>query len=314
MKGLIFRSTGSWYEVLHTESHKFYSARLAGKLKLDKSDLTNPVAVGDEVEMEMENDDQCIISKIYPRKNYIIRQSPKNKHQMHLIASNIDQALLVSTLKEPSLKPGFIDRFLITTEAQNIPCIIVINKSDLFEEEDHISIDELKSVYENIGYKILCSSTITGEGIDELKSLLSNKITLISGQSGVGKSSLLNSLDDQLVLKTGEISAYSGKGTHTTTFAEMHELHFGGYIIDTPGIKSLGFNSMEIMDIAHNFKELFETSQHCKFGAQCTHRNEPDCAVKQAIEEGKIHSSRYMNYLSILDEIESQNYWERKKF
>ncbi len=311
--GRVFRSTGSWYDVLIESEQRFISCRIIGKLKLEKDKLTNPIAVGDLVELSLENEKQGIIKNILPRKNYIARQSPKSRLQLHLIASNIDQAILITSMREPTLKPGFIDRFLLTTEPQNIPVILVFNKSDLFLESDWELYNQLKLIYEKIGYQVCSVSATNGEGIALLKEKLSGKISLFSGQSGVGKSSVINSISPGIALKTGDLSGYSGKGTHTTTFAQMFALHSGTYIIDTPGIKTLTFNNLEPMDVAHNFREFFKYSETCRFGSQCTHRNEPDCAVKKGLEMNEISDSRYRSYLNILDEIESQNYWERHK-
>jgi ribosome biogenesis GTPase / thiamine phosphate phosphatase len=301
MRGLILKSTGSWYEVLVHEESRIYSCRLVGK-----SELTNPVAVGDYVILEKENISQASIIKIENRKNYIVRQSPKNKHQLHLIAANIDLAVLITTLKEPTFKQGFIDRFLITTEPQDIPVLIIFNKSDIYNQQE-------KEIYNNIGYQVMTTSCESKEGIEEFRQILQNRVSLISGQSGVGKSSLINQLIPEANKKTSEISDYSGKGTHTTTFAEMMSLNSNSFIIDTPGIKTLSFNNLEVMDVAHNFREFFQLSAQCKFGRNCTHRDEPQCKVKEAIESGEVYVYRYQNYLNILHEIESQNYWERKK-
>jgi len=273
--------------------------------------LTNPVGVGDKVMViGTENQDVGTIKKILPRQNYVVRQSPRQKHNLHLLASNIDQAVLILTIIEPNLKQGFIDRFLMMTEPHDIPVTIVFNKSDLFGEEEEEVFEVMQMIYDAIGYQVLQVSAITGEGTEQLKEILKNKITLVSGQSGVGKSSVINRLQPQLDLRTSEISDYSGKGMHTTTFAEMFELDFGGFIIDTPGIKMLAFNNLEVMDVAHNFRELFVESANCKF-SNCTHRDEPRCAIKDAVEKGMISHLRYNNYLQIIEEIEDQNYWER---
>jgi ribosome biogenesis GTPase len=313
MKGVVIKSTGSWYKV-RTEDKRIIDCRIAGKMKLDNLKLTNPVAVGDEVEIEMEGNDSesAIIKSIYPRKNYIVRQSPRKKHQLHFLASNVDQAILIVTMRQPNLKIGFIDRFLIMTEPYSIPVIIVFNKSDLNNEDDTIHFEQLFKLYTEIGYTVLSASSSNGEGIAELKNLVTNKTTLIAGQSGVGKSTLINSIEPELHLKTDEISDFSGKGQHTTTFAEMHELTFGGHIIDTPGIKTLAFTHLNVKDIAHNFKEFFVMSNQCKF-ADCTHINEPKCAIREAVEAGQINPIRYQNYLSLVDEVENQNYWEQNE-
>ena len=311
-KGTVIKSTGSWYQV-KLENGTEIQCRIIGKFRLNGQKLTNPVAVGDEVVIELEDDpDRGMIKEICNRKNYVVRASPRKKHHLHLLASNIDQAIIIMTIVNPNLKQGFIDRFLVMTEPYNIPVIIVFNKADLYSEEDLAIFEYLQQIYERIGYTVQLVSAITKTGVDELKDLLKDKITLIGGQSGVGKSTLVNSIQPRLDIRTEDISDYTGKGQHTTTFAEMFELDFGGSIIDTPGIKTLDFNNMEPMDIAHNFREFFEYSEHCKF-ADCTHRNEPKCAVKEAIESGKISELRYINYIKILEEIEEQNYWERNK-
>jgi len=311
MKGIVIKSTGSWYDV-RLEDHSVIKCRMAGKIKLDDLKLTNPVAVGDEVTIEIENSEEIrgVIKTISPRKNYVVRQSPRKKHQLHFLASNVDQVMLIVTMVEPNLKPGFIDRFLLMTETYSIPVTIVFNKSDIYNIEDMEAYWLQHSLYTSIGYNVLMASSVDGQGISRLKDILQNKTTLIAGQSGVGKSTLVNAIEPNLDLKTEEVSEFSGKGQHTTTFAEMFELSFGGYIIDTPGIKTLAFSHLEVMDVAHNFREIFALSGECRF-ADCTHRNEPKCAVKQALEEGNISPVRYTNYLTILEEIEDQNYWER---
>lgn len=276
--------------------------------------LTNPVAVGDEVKLQIEDEDgeeTGLIKEILPRRNYVVRQSPRRKHDLHLLASNIDQAAVFMTIIQPMLKQGFIDRFLLMTEPYNIPALIIFNKADLYGPEELDIYEYLREIYEDIGYQVLLVSAIEGQGLEELKSLLKDKITLMSGQSGVGKSTLLNGIQPQLELRTKELSDYSGKGQHTTTFAEMYELDFGGSIIDTPGIKTLAFNNLEPLDVAHNFREFFALSEDCRFGGKCLHRNEPKCAVKAALDAGEVSELRYINYLTILEEIEEQNYWER---
>ncbi len=284
-------------------------------MRLEEEKLTNPVAVGDRVELVLEEGEEktATIRNILPRKNYVVRQSPRKKHELHLLASNIDQAIVLVTIVHPNLKIGFIDRFLLMTEPYGIPVTIVLNKADLYGQEEMEIYGGLKMLYGSIGYQTLLTSAVDGTGLDELRSLLAGKVTLIGGQSGVGKSTLINKIQPQLDLRTGEISGYSGKGQHTTTFAEMFDLDFGGAIIDTPGIKTLSFNNLEPIDVAHNFREFFERSKDCRFGGACLHRNEPGCAVKAAIERGEISQLRYDNYRVILEEIEDQNYWERHK-
>lgn len=312
-KGVVIKSTGSWYNV-RLENGELVQCRIIGKFRLDGLKLTNPVAVGDEVELQMGKEKNIgTIKKILTRRNYVVRQSPRRKHDLQLLASNIDQAVLIMTIIHPNLKQGFIDRFLLMTEPYNIPTIIVFNKWDIYREEELAIFQYLKELYEDIGYTVVLVSALEKKGLNAFKTLLKDKVTLISGQSGVGKSTLINSIEPDFNIKTQELSGYSGKGMHTTTFAEMYPLAFGGAIIDTPGIKSLSFNNLEPMDVAHNFREFFKYSDNCKFGGNCLHRNEPGCAVKSAVEQEVLSELRYINYLTILEEIEEQNYWERHK-
>lgn len=309
-KATVIRSTGSWYEIQEQAGEKF-SARIIGKFRLGDMILTNPVAVGDEVLFVLEKggETNALIKEILPRKNYVVRQSPRKKHQLHLLASNIDQAMLIVTMVRPKIKQGVIDRFLLMTEPHDIPVHILFNKSDLYDEQAITEFAYYKAVYQSIGYEVFLTSSKTRENVDSIKSLLAGKVTLVAGQSGVGKSTLINTLHPSLMLKTAEISDYTGKGQHTTTFAEMYTLD-DGQIIDTPGFKTLSFNNLNPLDVAHNFRELFILSEHCHF-PNCTHRNEPKCEVKLKLSEGAISEMRYHNYLRILDEIEAQNYWER---
>lgn len=311
-KGVVIKSTGSWYDV-RLENGEIQKCRIRGRFKLKNLRLTNPVAVGDDVMVEKEkNSESSVIKTILPRRNYIIRQSPRRRLDQHLIACNVDQAMIIMTIREPNLKVGFIDRFLLLTEPFNIPAIIVFNKADIYDEEDMEVYKALEHIYTKIGYTVLLISALEGEGIDPLKAVLKDKTTLVSGHSGVGKSTLVNQIDPTVELKTQEISYFSGKGQHTTTFAEMYPLEFGGQIIDTPGIKSLSFINMEEQDIVHNFREFFEYSKGCKY-QNCMHLQEPKCAVKQAIEEGEISQIRYENYIKILEDTRNQNYWERQE-
>ena len=313
IEGRVIRSTGSWYEVETSES-KVYTCRIVGKFRLEGQRITNPVAVGDEVRIELEKGgEQGMIKEILPRKNYVLRQSPKGRVDMHLMASNIDQGVLITTIIQPKLKPGFIDRFLLMLEPYEIPGVIVFNKADLYGEGEMNVYAYLRDLYQSIGYEVLLTSALQNSGMDALREILKGKISLISGQSGVGKSSLVNCIQPILELPTQDLSDSSGKGMHTTTFAEMHRLDEGGSIIDTPGIKSLTFNHFEPQMVAHNFREFFALSEDCRFGGKCLHRNEPGCAVKQALEEEIVSPLRYENYLVILQEVEEQNYWERNK-
>ncbi len=311
--GTVIKSTGSWYNVRPDTGGEALQCRIIGKFRLDDVPLTNPVAVGDRVEVEIEQQGQGLIKKILPRRNYVVRQSPRRKHDLHLLAANIDQAVLIVTVSHPNLKPGFIDRFLLMTEPHEIPVTLVFNKGDLYDDDDVAVFFRMKALYEKIGYQVLATSVVERKGLEAFSACLKDKTTLLSGQSGVGKSSLVNAIQPQLELRTGEISDYSGKGQHTTTFAEMIELDFGGYIIDTPGIKMLAFNNKDLQNVAHSYREFFALSEGCKFGSSCLHRNEPGCAVRAAVQAGAVSELRYANYLGILDEVEDQNYWERWK-
>lgn len=312
MEGIVIRSTGSWYRVRRDDS-SIWECRIVGKYRLNDMILTNPVAVGDRVRFfaEEEAARKGLIREIRDRRNYVARQSPRQKHQLHLLASNVDQAMVIATIREPQLKPGFIDRFILMTEPQDIPLLIVFNKADLLNGDDLELYEQMHTVYTGLGYRVHLVSAKDGRGIAACHAALSGKTTLIAGQSGVGKSTLINALQPGLALRTGDLSDFSGKGKHTTTFAEMLPFDEGGFLIDTPGIKTLSFNNLEPMQVAHNFKEMFEWSQQCRFGSACTHRSEPQCAVISAVESGDISPWRYANYLYILDEIEVQNYWER---
>jgi ribosome biogenesis GTPase / thiamine phosphate phosphatase len=313
LKGTIIKSTGSWYW-LKDENGKVIQARIQGKFRIDEKKLTNPVAVGDLVDFRIEENEAAygMIKKIFPRQNYIIRQSTHKRLHLHLLAANIDQAILFVTIKSPNLKQGFIDRFLLMTAPFDIPTYIIVNKADIYDAADLVIFENLKKIYEKIGYHVLLLSALNGTNIKELETILKDKISLVSGHSGVGKSTLINTLQPHLDLRTQDISDYSGKGQHTTTFAEMHDLTFGGSIIDTPGIKSLSFNHLTEEDIAHNFLEFFEASKDCRFN-NCLHINEPHCAVKKAIAAGEISPLRYDNYLQMIAEIRDQNYWELNK-
>ncbi|MDW8274267.1 MAG: ribosome small subunit-dependent GTPase A [Chitinophagales bacterium] len=308
-EGVVTKSTGSWYTVA-LQNGKKLQARLRGNLRLDERDTTNPVAVGDRV-IIAENEGDYVISEILPRKNYIVRQSPKHPKARHIIASNIDQAILIATITMPRTSPGFIDRFLLTAEAYHIPVILVFNKNDLItgDHDKHLR-DTYFQIYSPIGYKILFTSVKTGENINTLKALLKDKTSLLGGHSGVGKSSLINFIEPSLQLKTQPVSSYTGKGLHTTTFAEMHFLSFGGCIIDTPGIKEFGVSGFLPEEVSHYFIEMLPYLPKCKFN-NCLHDNEPDCAVKEAVNQGKIHSQRYSSYLTLLEEVkQARKDWE----
>ncbi len=303
MQATVYRSTGSWYILKNTEG-EFINARLKGKLKLKGITSTNPIAVGDIVEVDAEAlEGNLVISKIYERRNYINRVSPHNKNKHHIVASNLDQSLLFATLKDPKTSFGFIDRFLVTSEAYKVPAIIVFNKADLFTEKEMLKFDLAKKNYEAIGYKIMLMSIEKNEGTQAVKDLLKNKITLLSGHSGVGKSTFINFVLPALDLKTIEVSNWSGKGMHTTTFAQMYDLPFGGTIIDTPGIREMGIVDVPKNELAQYFPEMRAIMNDCKFN-NCQHFNEPGCAVKVALNNAIISEERYLSYLSIKDSIE----------
>lgn len=305
MNGRVIKSTGSWY-ILQTESGEVVKARIRGKFRLDNIRHTNPIAVGDFVDFDLDKDGLGIITKIHERKNYIIRRSVNLSKKSHIIASNIDKAFLVVTVDNPKTSFGFIDRFLVTAEAYHIPLVILINKMDAYDEILTEEVKYYRALYESIGYKTMEISSKTGLGLEELKSELKGITSLIAGHSGVGKSTLMNVLHPELNLKTSAVSDFNQKGQHTTTFAEMYEWPFGGYCIDTPGIKEFGLVEMEKEEIQQYFPEIFELKSECKFD-NCLHLNEPKCAVIEAVENGEIAPSRYENYLGFIEEIEEEN-------
>jgi ribosome biogenesis GTPase len=306
MMATVYKSTGSWY-IVQDEEGKVFNARIKGKFKIDNITSTNPIAVGDVVLADMENELEktLTITDIAPRKNYITRSSPHNRNQHHIIASNLDQSLLFATLKDPKTSLGFIDRFLITSEAYHVPSILVFNKSDLYKEKELARFQEIKEIYEAIGYKVLSMSIEKNEGVEAVKSLLKDKTTLLSGHSGVGKSSFINIIFPELRLKTQDVSGWSGKGLHTTTFAEMFNLSFGGRVIDTPGIRELGLVDIPKHELSHYFPEMRALINECHFN-NCMHINEPECKVKEAVNLGTVHPDRYYSYLNILDSIEKK--------
>lgn len=294
------RSTGSWYDVRSEEGQQV-QCRLRGKIKLQGLKVTNPIAVGDRVVFEPEPDqhNRGVINDILPRHNYIIRKSVHKAAFGHIIAANIDQAVLIVTLAYPRTSLGFIDRFLVTAESFRIPTVLVFNKSDLLDKEALSYQQDMAELYESLGYPCLLTSTITGQGVEAFHEKLRGRISLVSGHSGVGKSSLVNVISPELSLRTGEISSFANKGTHTTTFAEMFELETGTFIIDTPGIKELGLADMGKPEISHYFPEMRDLLGECRYH-NCTHVHEPGCAVLQGVEDGEIAPSRYHNYLSML--------------
>lgn len=308
MEAIVYKSTGSWYTVRDHEGH-LHNARMKGVFKLDEITSTNPVAVGDMVEIEVESESEgtAIITEIKDRHNYINRQSPRQKHQHHIVAANLDQALLVATLREPRTSQGFIDRFLVASEMYHVPALIVFNKADLHRKKEEEKFDQWKQMYESVGYRVFRVSVKNREGIDELVEELKGKTTLVSGHSGVGKSSLLNVILPGLALKTLDISGWSGKGQHTTTFAEMYDLPAGGRIIDTPGMREFGLVDIEKQELSHYFPEMKTRINDCQFN-NCLHVNEPGCAIKEAVAAGEISADRYVSYVNILGSIEEKTY------
>lgn len=304
----MYKSTGSWY-VVKTADGQTLQARIKGIFKIDGITSTNPIAVGDQVEISMEQGQEqvAVISEIYSRRNYINRQSPSHRMQHHIVAANVDQCLMIATLKEPRTSQGFIDRFLIACEAYHVPAVIVFNKTDLYRDKERAKLEELTEMYTRIGYQVFPMSIKSREGVDAVKALMMGKTSLISGHSGVGKSSFINELLPDLALRTKDVSGWSGKGMHTTTFAEMFDLPGGGRIIDTPGIREFGLVDISKQELSGYFPEMRDLIQDCQFN-NCLHMNEPDCAVKAAVQEGIIHIDRYVSYCTILDSIEEKSY------
>lgn len=307
-QGIVYKSTGSWYSV-KDESGKFWNARIKGVFKLDDITSTNPIAVGDVVDFELENEGEqsVIITKIHDRRNYINRQSPRVKHQRHIVASNLDQSILIATIKEPRTSSGFIDRFLVACEMYHVPAVLVFNKFDVYKTKDVELYEAWKEVYEGIGYKVLPMSVKDQKGLEEVKELLKDKISLISGHSGVGKSSFINAVMPGANIRTKDVSGWSGKGMHTTTFAEMYDLPFGGQIIDTPGLREFGLVDVERQELSGYFPEMRERLTECQFN-NCLHINEPGCAVKEAVINGEISEDRYVSYYNILESL-PQHSW-----
>ncbi|MFC3879172.1 ribosome small subunit-dependent GTPase A [Algoriphagus namhaensis] len=305
MKGRVIKSTGSWYEV--DLGDKLISARLKGKFKQADLKLTNPIAVGDWVELiPEENQETAVISKILPRENYVIRKSTRKQHFSHIIASNIDQAMLVITMKTPRTSLGFIDRFLVSIESFRIPGILVVNKMDLMDGENEAEwLTDIHEIYEPLGYQVVEISALLEKNLSEFfKPLLENHTTLIAGHSGVGKSTLLNALISEAGQATQEVSTFTTKGLHTTTFAEMFHLDYSGSLIDTPGIKEFGILDIEEQELSHYFPEMRAYLGECKYN-NCKHINEPGCVILEKLEEGYIHPYRYQSYLNILNEEDS---------
>lgn len=308
MKARIYKSTGSWY-VVKANNGRIYNARIKGVFKIDGITSTNPIAVGDEVEIEVEDvqEESAMITEIYDRRNYVARVSPHNKRQHHIIASNLDQSILFATLRDPKTSQGFIDRFLVSCESYHIPAIIVFNKADIYRKKEMDRFEELEEMYGAIGYHVVLASVQQKTGVDEVKEMLKEKTTLLSGHSGVGKSTFINAVFPEFNLRTQEVSDWSGKGMHTTTFAEMFDLPGGGQIIDTPGIRELGLVDISKQELSHFFPEMRVLINDCQFN-NCMHINEPGCAVKDGVNKGTVTVDRYVSYLTILDTMEEKSY------
>lgn len=308
MQGLVIKNTGSWYTVKTVEG-SVVECKIKGNFRLKGIRSTNPVAVGDHVEIELNSQNTAFITAIGDRKNYIIRKSQNLSKQSHIIAANVDQAFLVVTVERPQTSTTFIDRFLATAEAYSVPVVLVFNKTDLLDDSLMRYQRMMIDLYETVGYKCVAVSAETGEGMDELMEMLRDRITLLSGHSGVGKSTMINRLLPGVNLRTAEISDAHNTGMHTTTFSEMLPLPGGGYIIDTPGIKGFGTFDMEPEELTSYFKEIFRFSKDCRF-SNCTHTHEPGCAVLKAVEDHYIAASRYQSYLSMLDDKDGNKYRE----
>jgi len=302
VKGLVYKSTGSWYQVKSDEGN-FYQCRIKGKLRLSGIRSTSPVAVGDRVGFDLDDEAIGVIHTIEQRENYLVRKSVNLSKQLHIIGANIDLVFLVITLKNPETFTTFIDRFLVSAAAFGIETVLLFNKMDQYTLEELEMVNELKELYTSIGYQSVFCSTKSGQGMSELRNLMKDNTSIFSGHSGVGKSTLINTVAPELRLKIGEISEQHGQGQHTTTFAEMFDLSFGGRIIDSPGIRGFGIADIDKEEIARYFKEFFKASENCKFN-NCQHLSEPGCAVKSELEEGTIAESRYQSYLSMVLEEE----------
>lgn len=310
LRGIVYKSTGSWYQV-HAADGKTYACRIKGKFKIKQQlKTTNPIAVGDEVVFNVETveEETGIIHEILPRKNYLIRQSPQHRHQHHIVAANLDQSIIIATFKDPKTSVGFIDRFLVSCEAFHIPAIIIFNKEDILNSVEREELLFIAKQYEAIGYPVYIISALSLQGHVVLQSILTDKTSLITGHSGVGKSTLINTLLPNSKIHTQDVSAWSGKGMHTTTFAEMHNIEaFPGKIIDTPGIRELGVVDIKKSELSGYFPEMKIRLQHCKYN-NCMHLNEPGCAIKEAVLANHIHEERYISYVKILDTIEDRHY------
>ncbi len=308
MHGLVVKNTGSWYQV-KTDEGQLINCKIKGNFRLKGIRSTNPIAVGDGVQIILNNEGTAFISEIDDRKNYIIRKASNLSKQSHILAANLDQCMLIVTINYPETSTVFIDRFLASAEAYRVPVTLLFNKIDRYNEDEYRLLQELTKLYSSIGYPCFSISAKKQTGIDDVREALKGKVTLFSGNSGVGKSTLINTLLPGLNLKTGEISDAHNTGMHTTTFSEMFEFESNGYIIDTPGIKGFGTFDMKDEEVGHYFKEIFQVSANCKYN-NCTHTHEPGCAVLEAVENHQISLSRYTSYLSILEDKDERKYRE----
>ena len=308
MVATIYKSTGVWY-LAQSGDGRTWNARARGKFKIDDISSTNPLAVGDVVDMEVENEaeDSAIITAIHERRNYITRQSPHNKRYHHIVASNLDRLLLIATLRDPRTSEGFIDRFLVAAEMYGVPALLVFNKADIYRAREMDLFHAWKEMYERAGYPVLLTSVREGTGMDQVLESLRDKVTLLSGHSGVGKSSFVNSLFPGMRLRTGEVSDWSGKGMHTTTFAEMFDLPTGGRIIDTPGVREFGLIDVSRQELSHYFPEMRALLGDCRYN-DCLHLEEPGCAVKEAVRKGALAEDRYVSYVNILESLQETLY------
>lgn len=304
MKGRIVQSTGSWYEVAVDQNgkQKIVNCRLPGRFRLNEQQQTNPVAVGDRVQIEFNEDDTGTIVEIEERDNFIIRQSTHKKQEAQILVANVDQAFTVQSIRKPRLKQGFIDRFLVTCEAYDITPALIINKKDLATKKDRQTLQHLNSLYESLKYPVLITSIHDPKTLHPLKKKLVDKTSVFVGPSGAGKTSLLNAIDPEIERKVGKISDYSEKGRHTTTYSKLLPLSIGGYLVDTPGIREFGLVDIEDWELSLFFPEMLEPRQHCKFN-NCTHSHEPGCGVMEAFEKGEIDPVRYQSYLSMLESL-----------
>ena len=300
MQGVVIKSTGSWY-IVKTDDGELLNCRIRGKFRMQDIKSTNPIVVGDKVLLSQE-EDSFLIDELFNRKNIIVRKSVNLSKQTHILASNIDQAILVVTMRSPHTSTGFIDRFLVSAQAYGVDVVILFNKTDLYDKATLVLLEERRSIYEKIGYRCLSKSTLNDD-LSDIKELMKGKVNVISGHSGVGKSTLLNCIQPNLNITTQEISEQHQQGQHTTTFSQMYDLDFGASIIDTPGVRGFGLIEMDKYELGDYFVEFFKLKSDCKFN-NCLHINEPKCAVKLALENGEIASSRYKNYLNMLEQDE----------